>query len=103
MICTSLRYTFIVLGAFTATTPLIAQDTQTQRGEIVRLDEAAGKITVRPETRGTTATSQTGSTEEFAVKDGLVFNALKPGDEIAFTVETVNGQKRISKVTQQAK
>jgi hypothetical protein len=41
------------------------------------------------------------STENFGVKDGLLFNAVKPDDKITFPVETVNSQKRISKLERQ--
>ena len=93
-----LRNALVVVGALAMSTPLIAQDIL-MRGEVVKIDEAAGKVSIRQEQSGTTGTRLAGVTEEFGVNDGLLFNALKLGDEVAFSVETVNGQKRISKLT----
>jgi Cu/Ag efflux protein CusF len=39
-----------------------------------------------------------GQTDDFKVKDGLVFNALKVGDKIRFAVERVNGEPTITKI-----
>jgi len=34
-------------------------------------------------------------------QDGLLFNALQPGDKVTFTVSEVNGTKTITKLNKQ--
>jgi Cu/Ag efflux protein CusF len=34
--------------------------------------------------------------KKFAVQDGLLFNALREGDKISFTVREINGVKTIT-------
>jgi Cu/Ag efflux protein CusF len=67
-------------------------------GTISRLDEANGTITI--------AEAQTGSgadaaSQEFKVQDGLVFNAVKEGDRISYTVQDIGGIKTVTKLEKQ--
>ena len=67
-------------------------DTQeTLRGIVANVDEGNDKITVRLPSAGT-AGDVTG---DFKVQDGLIFNAVRYGDEVEFTVETIMGTRTI--------
>jgi Cu/Ag efflux protein CusF len=79
-------------------TPVISKlldsgsDTQeTLRGIVANVDERNNKITVRFPSAGT-AGDVTG---DFKVQDGLIFNAVRYGDEVEFAVETIKGARTI--------
>jgi Cu(I)/Ag(I) efflux system protein CusF len=72
-----------------------AQETLT--GEVVTVDEASGKIGVK--LTGTVGASDATSVTNFKVEDGLLFNAVKPGDKVSFTSERVGGEMIIKKLT----
>jgi Cu/Ag efflux protein CusF len=93
--------TLCVAAVITASAaPSGAQESSIMTGEIVKVDEPAGKITIRigAESKSTVGAGQAGTTEIFGVKDGLLFNAVTPGENIRFSVETINGEKRISRI-----
>ncbi|MEA2884442.1 MAG: hypothetical protein QOH32_3698 [Bradyrhizobium sp.] len=77
----------------------IAQQSMT--GTITKVDEANGKIALQQTQGGTVGASSSGAAEEFKVQDGLVFNAVKPGDKVAVTVTDVGGVKTIIKLEKQ--
>ena len=55
-------------------------------------------VTWRPRTVGSgDATAPT----PFKVQDGLMFNAIKPGDKVSFTAERVDGVMTINKLTKE--
>jgi len=74
---------------------------QTMTGTISKVDEASGKIAIQQAQGGTVGASSGGAAEEFKVQDGLVFNAVKPGDKVAFTVTETGGVKTITKLEKQ--
>ena len=76
----------------------IAQQSMT--GTISKVDEANGKIAIQ-QTQGGTVGASSGAAEEFKVQDGLVFNAVKPGDKVTFTVTDTGGVKTITKLEKQ--
>jgi Cu/Ag efflux protein CusF len=77
----------------------IAQQSMT--GTISKVDEANGKIALQQTQGGTVGASSSGAAEEFKVQDGLVFNAVKPGDKVAVTVTEVGGVRTITKLEKQ--
>src|SRR4051812_804645 len=77
----------------------IAQQSMT--GTISKVDEASGKIAIQQAQGGTVGASSGGAAEEFKVQDGLVFNAVKPGDKVAFTATESGGVKTITKLEKQ--
>jgi Cu/Ag efflux protein CusF len=77
----------------------IAQQSMT--GTISKVDEPAGKIAIQQTQGGTVGTNSTATAEEFKVQDGLVFNAVKPGDKVSATVTDVDGVKTITKLEKQ--
>ena len=54
-------------------------------GTITKVDEANGKIAVQQTESGTVGARSDGGAVEFKVQDGLLFNALRPGDKVVFT------------------
>ena len=74
---------------------------QSMTGTISKVDEANGKIAIQQTQGGTVGASTGGVAEEFKVQDGLVFNAVKPGDKVAFTATETGGVKTITKLEKQ--
>jgi Cu/Ag efflux protein CusF len=74
---------------------------QALTGSVTKIDEANGKITIQQTQSGTVGTSTGGAAEDFKVQDGLLFNALQPGDKVVFTATEVGGVKTITKLEKQ--
>jgi Cu/Ag efflux protein CusF len=69
------------------------------KGEITKVDELKGTITIKQSPVGTVgASSESGTIRDFKVRDGLMFNAVKAGDKVVFTTETVDGNLSITKM-----
>ena len=77
----------------------IAQQSMT--GTISKVDEASGKVAIQQTQGGTVGASSGAAPEEFKVQDGLLFNAIKPGDKVTFTVTDSGGVKTITKLEKQ--
>jgi hypothetical protein len=69
--------------AFTSNAP--AQ--QTFRGIVASTDERNDAFTIQ--------LASTGTTGDFKVQDGLLFNSVRYGDPIEITVETIDGARTI--------
>ena len=46
----------------------------------------------------TVGASSGGGAEDLKVQDGLMFNALQPGDKVVFTATEIGGVKTITKL-----
>lgn len=77
----------------------IAQQSMT--GTISKVDEANGKVAIQPTQGGTVGASSSAAAEEFKVQDGLLFNAIKPGDKVTVTVTDSGGVKTITRLEKQ--
>jgi Cu/Ag efflux protein CusF len=77
----------------------IAQQSLT--GTISKVDEANGKIAIQQTQGGTVGANSGAVAEEFKVQDGLLFNAVQPGDKVVFTATEVGGVKTITKLEKQ--
>jgi Cu/Ag efflux protein CusF len=62
---------------------------ETINGKVASVDEAGGKISIQ--IGGTSGAGASTSPTVFKVQDGLLFNAIKPGDQVSVTTENVNG------------
>ena len=72
---------------------------ETLKGEIATVDEASGKIGIK---LSSTVGSSNGTTPTyFKVQDGLVFNAVNPGDKVSFTAERKGEEMTITKLTKE--
>jgi Cu/Ag efflux protein CusF len=74
---------------------------QALTGSITKVDEANGKITIQQAQSGTVGANTGGAAEDFKVQDGLLFNAVQPGDKVVFTATEVGGVKTITKLEKQ--
>ena len=68
---------------------------ETLRGVIASVDERNDTISVRLQS------SPTGAAQDFKVQDGLVFDAVRFGDKVAFTAETLKGTRTITRLTKE--
>jgi Cu/Ag efflux protein CusF len=69
------------------------------KGEIVTVDEASGKIGVK--LTGTVGSGDTTAPTSFKVQDGLIFNAVKPGDKVSLIVERTGDELTIKQLTKE--
>jgi Cu/Ag efflux protein CusF len=91
-ILASVAALFIVCSGATA---------QSLTGTVIKVDEANGKLAIEQTQTGTVGASTGRAAEEFKVQDGLMFNALQPGDKIIFTTTEMGGVKTITKLERQ--
>jgi Cu/Ag efflux protein CusF len=85
--------------AFAIAIPGAIYAQESMKGEITKMDELKGTITIKQSPVGTVgASSESGTIRDFKVKDGLMFNAVKAGDKVAFATETVDGNLTITKM-----
>jgi len=69
-----------------ALTMSVASAQELRRGTVVGVDEASGSITIQQPLAGTVgASSPAGPPNRFTVQDGLLFDALRVGDKVAFS------------------
>lgn len=69
------------------------------KGEVATVDEATGKIGIK--LSGTTGSSDATTPTSFRVQDGLVFNAVKPGDKVSIIVERTGDDMTIKRLTKE--
>jgi Cu/Ag efflux protein CusF len=80
-------------SAIVMATAALAQQTLT--GTVTKVDEQKGTITIQQTQGGTVGGS--GAAQEFKAQDGLLFNALQPGDKVTFTVSETNTITKLNK------
>ena len=68
-------------------------------GTVTKVDEQKGTISIQLTQGGTVG--GTGAVQEFKAQDGLLFNAVRPGDKVSFTVFESNGTKKITKLSEE--
>lgn len=90
--------TVLALAALSLAGAAYAQESM--KGEITAINEATGKISIK-QNSGTTGSGSTAAATEFKVQDGLLFNAVRPGDIVTFTAEKVDGVMTIKKLTKE--
>lgn len=77
------------LAVFLAAAPPVAGQATPADGQVVRIDEATGRITLR---HGPIKNLDMDSmTMVFRVADPAMLKAVKPGDRVKFEAERVNG------------
>ena len=76
----------------------IASAQQAMKGVVTAIDEPAGTISIQQTASGTVGASGAAATDSYRVQDGLLFNALHLGDKVAFSAETINGAKTITRL-----
>jgi Cu/Ag efflux protein CusF len=89
--------TFVAL-AFLGSVAIAQQATN---GIVTKVDEPNGTVRIQYGQPGTVGGPSSDISEDFKVKDGLLFNALQIGDRVQFSAEQVDGAKSITKLEKQ--
>jgi Cu/Ag efflux protein CusF len=72
---------------------------ETLKGEVAMVYEASGQIGIK--LSGTVGSSNMTAPTYFKVRDGLLFNAVKPGDKVSVEVERKGEEMTITKLTKE--
>ena len=91
------RIVGLAILAFSFASTVFAQDTL--QGVVATVDEASGKIGIK--LSGTVGSGDATTPTSFKVEDGLVFNAVKPGDKVSIVVERTGAGLTIKKLTKE--
>jgi Cu/Ag efflux protein CusF len=83
------------LTIFVATQPTTAQ--QLVEGQVVKIDDAAGKITLRHGPIKKLEMDE-GMTMVFKAQDPAMLKTVKVGDKVKFDVDRVNGQITLTRI-----
>ena len=67
-------------------------------GTVTKVDEPNGTVRIQYAQPGTVGVTSADTSEDFKVRDGLLFNALQAGDKVQFTIEQAEGAKTITKL-----
>jgi Cu/Ag efflux protein CusF len=65
----------------------VAYAQERMKGEVATVDEASGKLGIK--LTGTVGSGDIIAPTQFKVQDGLLFNAVKPGDKVTFSTEKI--------------
>lgn len=89
--------TGLALIAFLAAASVVAaEDAPLVKGKIVRVDASAGKITI--DHQKIPNLHMDAMTMVYKASDPKMVAAVKPGDRIRFSAESVNGQLTVTKI-----
>ena len=91
----------VAIGMVMAPTLSLAQSAMTD-GEVVKVDQSAGKITIKhgPIKK---LNMDEGMTMVFAASDVAMLKTVKQGDKIKFDADNVNGQMTVTKIEKRKK
>ena len=81
-----------------ATAPIVAaaQSTPTVTGQVTKIDESAGKLTLK---HGPIPNLDMGEmTMVFKAGDAAMLKSVKAGDKVKFSADRVNGQLTVTKI-----
>ena len=67
------------------------------KGSVANIEESKGTITIQQLANSVSVSSP--GIEDYRLQDGLLFNALRIGDKVTFTAETINGAKTITSLS----
>jgi Cu/Ag efflux protein CusF len=68
------------------------------QGSIAGIDEPAGTISIQKTLSGAVGANGVATTDSYKVEDGLIFNAVRYGDKVMFSAETIDGAKTITQL-----
>lgn len=85
-------------AAFVLCAPIaaVAEDVPMVSGEVIKIDESAGKVTIKHE--AIPNLDMESMTMVFKAGEGVAIKDVKLGDKINFQAEKVNGQLTVTKV-----
>jgi Cu/Ag efflux protein CusF len=87
-----------VCAAFFAFGTPAAFAQQAIQGSIAGIDEPAGTISIQKTLHGTVGANGVGTIDSYKVEDGLLFNAVRYGDNVVFSAEMIGGAKTITQL-----
>jgi Cu/Ag efflux protein CusF len=90
-----------VMAAIITTISSHALAERTIQGVVVKVDGISGIMSVCEMHSSPAGAISYGMPEEFKVQDGLLFDAVRPGDEVVFSASEVNGAMTITKLSEQ--
>jgi Cu(I)/Ag(I) efflux system protein CusF len=93
------RGAYILLALWLGANPFAAaaQSSDYVNGQVTKIDEAAGKITIKHGPLKKFGMDE-GMTMVFRADDPAMLKAVKPGDRVRFVPDRVNGQFTVTKI-----
>ncbi len=86
-----------ILASSFALSPFASAQSAMNSGEVKKIDESAGKITLKHGPIKSLGMDE-GMTMVFRVKDPAMLKAVKEGDKVQFEADRVNGQITVTKI-----
>lgn len=86
-----------IVAALSASVPMAAAQNALVAGEVKKVDQAAGKITIKHGPLKKFDMDE-GMTMVFRASDPAMLKTVKAGDKIRFDVDRVNGQFTVTKI-----
>jgi Cu/Ag efflux protein CusF len=87
----------LVLAILIAAAPIIATAQEMIEGQVTKIDESAGKITLRHGPIKKLEMDE-GMTMVFKAQDPAMLKSVKVGDKVKFDADRVNGQFTVTKI-----
>jgi Cu(I)/Ag(I) efflux system periplasmic protein CusF len=89
------RFNAVALALWLSASPLpvLAQSDDYVNGQVTKIDESAGKITIK---HG--PLKKFDMTMVFRAGDPVMLKAVKPGDRVRFVPDRINGQFTVTKI-----
>lgn len=92
-----IRLAAMLLSAFALSVPALAQKTDRVEGEVRRINEAEGKVTLR---HGPLPNlDMPAMTMVFTAKDPAILKGIKVGEKVNFVTENANGVFYVLEIT----
>jgi Cu/Ag efflux protein CusF len=88
---------FASLMAFTFLQTAYAADSEMVSGEVMKIDESTGKITLKHGPIKSLGMDE-GMTMVWSVQDANTLKGVKAGDKVRFRAENINGQLTVTKI-----
>jgi len=89
--------TALTLSLGVSTPAVLAQSSDYVNGQVTKVDEAAGKITIKHGPLKKFDMDE-GMTMVFRAGDPAILKAVKPGDRVRFVPNRINGQFTVTKI-----
>jgi len=89
--------TALTLSLGVSTPAVLAQSSDYVNGQVTKVDEAAGKITIKHGPLKKFDMDE-GMTMVFRAGDPAILKAVKPGDRVRFVPDRINGQFTVTKI-----
>jgi Cu/Ag efflux protein CusF len=94
------KFSFVVVALFALTAAVTVQVATAQElteGQVTKIDEAAGKVTLRHGPIKKFDMDE-GMTMVFRAQDPAMLKSLKVGDKVKFEADRVNGQFTVTRI-----